>query len=54
MNPYDIVENDIDFVNNLNKAPASSLPQSAKVGRKVLLWFKCEYFYSWIDRAFFM
>jgi hypothetical protein len=62
MNAFALVHDESDLFqpgmmqlnkNGNNPGPASIFYQQ-KISKHVLRWFKCEYFYSWIDRPFFL
>ena len=58
MSPYSLIHDEADLFQPGHQQPKAgghpSILYQQKLSKLVLRWFKCEYFYSWIDRPFFL
>lgn len=53
MNPYIMVQDDQDTGAQLSKNIPNP-PSSVEYSKLVTRWMRCEYFYSWIDRPYYL
>jgi len=55
MDPFALVRDEGDIYQGIGqvKSPAA-LSLTSKYSNNVIRWIKCEYFYSWIDRPYFL
>jgi hypothetical protein len=54
MNPYNLI---VDEAESSVAAPLSANKPSLNIketSKKVMIWLKCEYFYSWADKPYFI